>query len=125
MLKDTFFKILEFSNEGNKDVFKVEINQQHKIFEGHFPGNPVVPGVCLFQMVKECIEVKEAKKLQLSKAKEIKFLSIVNPQLNNVLHIEIIPGMEEDGLLPYNIVVYDGTNVCLKMKSAFAVSSYQ
>jgi 3-hydroxyacyl-[acyl-carrier-protein] dehydratase len=67
----------------------VEINPDHPIFEGHFPEIPVVPGVCMMQMVKELVEDFIGQKLRLSKAEHLKFLTIINPRENKLLQVDI------------------------------------
>ena len=44
MLLDDFFKIINLQQKENTFKAELEINAAHKIFEGHFPGQPVTPG---------------------------------------------------------------------------------
>ncbi|MGD1320559.1 3-hydroxyacyl-ACP dehydratase [Chryseobacterium sp. 2R14A] len=55
------------------------LNKDHDIFKGHFPGNPVTPGVCMMQIVKELTEEFIGRKLFLKTASNIKFMAIINP----------------------------------------------
>ena len=55
MLINNFYKIKNIE-AGEKYVVNIEMNPAHEIYNGHFPGMPVVPGVCLTQMVKETVE---------------------------------------------------------------------
>ncbi|MCY0976412.1 3-hydroxyacyl-ACP dehydratase [Chryseobacterium wangxinyae] len=57
----------------------IKLNQDHDIFKGHFPGNPVTPGVCMMQIVKELSEEFTGKKLFLKTASNVKFMAIINP----------------------------------------------
>ena len=54
-----------------------------------FPEVPVVPGVCMMQMVKELVEDFTGQRLRLSKADHLKFLTIINPRDNKLLHVDI------------------------------------
>lgn len=58
---------------------KIKLNQDHDIFKGHFPGNPVTPGVCMMQIVKELTEEFTGEKLFLKSASNVKFMAIINP----------------------------------------------
>lgn len=120
MLLDTFFKIVNTSKEEEKTIIKVELDKDHKIYEGHFPGNPVVPGVCLIQMIKEVIEVQQQQKLRLTTADEIKFLNIVNPLTANLLDIEIKKRPNAENPLAFSIIITDGQITYLKMKAEFS-----
>jgi len=57
----------------------VNLNADHKIFDGHFPGSPVTPGVIQLQIVKEILELHLKKELQLKTMRISKFLKILNP----------------------------------------------
>ena len=57
MLLDNFYTILssEQPDETSGTVL-LELNPDHAIYQGHFPAHPVVPGVCLLQLIKESVE---------------------------------------------------------------------
>jgi len=48
------------------DIVKtdVKLNRLYQIFDGHFPGHPVLPAVCMLQMVKDVVEAHISKKNQ-------------------------------------------------------------
>lgn len=56
--------------------------QDHAIFQGHFPGQPVVPGVVMMQLVKEVLEQALEDSLQLVTASQMKFLQFIDPRQN-------------------------------------------
>lgn len=89
MLLDDFYFIKQQSSQVLEGKTKIEatlsLNKSHPIFAGHFPGQPIVPGVCMVQMVKEIMEVQLTKKLVISSASNLKFLNMLIP--NN--HIEV------------------------------------
>lgn len=52
LLKD-FYKIISLENTvDSKYKAVISINEQHDVFKGHFPGNPIMPGVCMMQIIK-------------------------------------------------------------------------
>lgn len=55
------------------------MNPGHPVYQGHFPEHPVVPGVCLLQLIKECVEDIRQQKLQVTQVSSCKFLSAINP----------------------------------------------
>ena len=73
------------------DIVKVNIrlNPLHPIFEGHFPGRPILPGVYMIQMVKEVVETWTEKKIRLVLGQDLKFLSVVNPEENTMIQMEL------------------------------------
>ncbi|HNW88369.1 MAG TPA: hydroxymyristoyl-ACP dehydratase [Bacteroidales bacterium] len=120
MLLDTFFKILSTSREEEKTVVQVELEKDHKIYEGHFPGNPVVPGVCLIQMIREVVEELQGQKLRLMAADETKFLNIVNPLTSNFLTIEVKNRPKSENPLAFSFIITDGRLTYLKMRADFS-----
>lgn len=96
----------------------VVINKSHKIFEGHFPGQPVVPGVCMIQIVKEILESHLNRELIFSAASNIKFLSVINPEVNNQLNVEILYRVFESHL-DVDAKLFLGETVFFKVKGSF------
>ena len=92
MLQNDFFNILEFKQEADSIEASLELNPSHKIFEGHFPDQPVVPGVCMMQMQKELLEKAMGRKTNLRKADHAKFLSMIDPGVNRLItaHIQFV-----------------------------------
>lgn len=56
------------------------LNPAHPIFEGHFPGDPVVPGACQLQMVEELLSHILESEYRLVNAGQIKFLTPIDPR---------------------------------------------
>jgi len=73
------------------DIVKVNIklNPLHPIFEAHFPDRPVLPGVYMMQMVKEVVEAWTDKKIRLVLGQDLKFLSVINPEENTMIQLEL------------------------------------
>ena len=54
------------------------VTADHASLPGHFPGNPVVPGVLLLDRVMHGLQ--QATGLQLSHLKQVKFISALLPE---------------------------------------------
>ncbi len=74
-----FYDILSRTTEGSQHIFQVRINGNHRVFEGHFPGNPVVPGVMTMMMVRECAEEILNKKTRFSAVSQCKYSKMIVP----------------------------------------------
>ena len=89
-LKDQFYKVLELQKVSENQILaKLEINQAHDIYKGHFPDQPIVPGVCQIQMVKELLEELIGKKLQMTNGDNIKFMGMIIPNQNPIIILEV------------------------------------
>lgn len=122
MLAGNLFHIKTMlSQEGKIDAL-LQIDASHKIFEGHFPGQPVVPGVCMMQMIKEILEKDLGKRLQLTVADQLKFLTLIDPTQTNSIQSELKYKMDEDGRIHLTAQLYNVTITYFKMKASFVVT---
>lgn len=117
MLIENLYTLDTFSNEAGKAVAAITINAGHKIFEGHFPGQPVLPGVCQLQIIKELLERATGKKLFLSEAASCKFLQMVDPAKTNVLIITIDYSVNE-AIVSANAIIKSGDAIFFKMNGS-------
>jgi len=112
----TDFYTLKSSEKSENGSFTahISLNKNHDIFKGHFPGNPVTPGVCMMQIVKELTEEFTGKKLFLKSASNVKFMAIINPfeTPDLTLQLDIKEGEEE---IKVKNVTSFGETIALKM----------
>ncbi len=120
MLHGDFFNINNLEKTGFDITADLVINAGHKIFEGHFPGQPVVPGVCMMQMVKEIIEKVIGEKTNLIRAGEMKFLAIINPKENNMIRATLKYNIEENGNMAVSATLFKESLIHFKFKGLFA-----
>jgi 3-hydroxyacyl-[acyl-carrier-protein] dehydratase len=77
---------------------KVIINAEHPLFKGHFPGQPVTPGVVLIEIIRQILSETLNKKLMLHAAKDIKFTAVVIPTNTTKLDLAIDYSIEPQGI---------------------------
>lgn len=110
-LQDNYFTIRKISYP-NSDTrhgrFKINLLADHPVYEGHFPGEPVCPGVCSLQMVKECAQLMAHEKFLISYIKQYRLLEVMAPQKNPELMVEIHLEQGEK----------EGTGIIYKMKAS-------
>ena len=119
MLLNDFFTITDTESSASEIWAALSINANHKIFEGHFPNQPIVPGVCMMQMVKEIMEHILGKKTNLVKAADMKFLAVINPQVNNLIHTSIKYSTDEDGKINITASLFKDELIHFKFKGEF------
>ena len=78
-LENDFYQIKAIQQTDKGVNFTVRLNPDHYIYAAHFPGNPITPGVCITQIVKELSEKLVQAPLFLKIMKNIKFTQIINP----------------------------------------------
>jgi 3-hydroxyacyl-[acyl-carrier-protein] dehydratase len=119
MLLNNFFTISNLQTAGFDIKVELVINGGHQIFAGHFPGQPVVPGVCMMQMVKEIMEEVLQKKSNLVKAHEMKFLAVIDPQQNNIIQAALKYTLEDNGTIAASATLFKDELIHFKFKGVF------
>ena len=87
MLIDDFYSCRDIDAGDNELSCRIVFSGAHDIFKGHFPGNPVVPGVCTMEIVKELLQRQVNKQLTLRSTGNVKFLQLVTPDVEPVINI--------------------------------------
>jgi 3-hydroxyacyl-[acyl-carrier-protein] dehydratase len=121
MLQNELFTFTGIIAQGDVVKANVTIDPTHPIFEGHFPGQPVLPGVCTTQMVKELLENHIQKKTWLVKALDIKFLAVIVPQADKLIRIELKTAATVDNLIKAEASLSDEGITLFKFKGIFEV----
>ena len=105
MLLDNYFYIEKQEKDEEGFLFLVRLNTEHPIFNGHFPGNPISPGVCNIQMIKECAERIMGCQLTLDNIKQCKFSNLIIPSSELRITISIrLQQIEGDRIKLHGII---------------------
>jgi 3-hydroxyacyl-[acyl-carrier-protein] dehydratase len=116
MLHNTFFKILKEEPAAGAVKALLSIDKDHAILKGHFPGQPVVPGVCMMQIIKELVERQTKRSLQLAGAENMKFLSVIDPNQNHEIEASV-SFSENNGIISLNASLFSGAVIFFKLKA--------
>ena len=120
MLIEGLYTVESFEKEDQTVKARVKLNAAHKVFKGHFPGNPVMPGVCMIQIIKELTEQATDKTLFLSVATNVKFMAIINPEKNDTIELTLIITEEDSIVKVKNTTTFDET-LALKLSATFTI----
>ena len=101
---------------------RIAFNKDHMVFKGHFPGNPVVPGVVQVQVLKDLLENVLEKKVFLNRTKSIKFLNVISPLEVGEVQFEIVYEQQTDNNFAVKCVVKTETQVYMKYSGSALVT---
>ncbi len=120
MILENFYTIENKSSDEDKVnyIFEIKINSKHDIFKGHFPGNPVMPGVCMMQIIKEISQSIVGQKLFMEKCSNVKFLALINPDTNPNLTLELKITNQDGKVKVRNTTKFDDT-VALRLSAQY------
>jgi 3-hydroxyacyl-[acyl-carrier-protein] dehydratase len=119
MLLNSFFTLENLTAQSNVLSAVVIIKKEHPIFEGHFPGEPIVPGVCMMQMIKEITEVSEKRKLRVQEASNMKFLSVIDPRVHETVQASVTVESRDEEIVKISASLFAGDVTFFKLKAAF------
>ncbi len=119
MLKDHLYSIVQINKKDQTLDCSIHFNASDPIFEGHFPDHPVVPGVCLVQIVRELAEIAAEFPLTLRDASQIKFLNPIDPGVNPDVFVKILLEKTETQEYRSNAIIYFKDEVFMKFKGVF------
>jgi len=105
MLRDHFFVIKERTQTPEGWVYRISLDASHPIYQAHFPNNPVTPGVCIVQMVKEMASDCCSKTFFIRVIRNVKFLSVLNPLLNKEVFVRFTCNPNEKGWYVVSAVI--------------------
>lgn len=122
MILENFYTIKskQVSEDHINYTFEIIINNKHDIFKGHFPDNPVMPGVCMMQIIKEITESTVGEKLFMEKCSNVKFLAIINPDKNPELTLELQITKIDSKVKVKNTTKFENT-VALKLSAQYQI----
>lgn len=119
VLKD-FYKVLSEEKTGDaKYNFRILVNANHEVFKGHFPGNPIMPGVCMIQIIKELSESITKSSLIIQTLSNVKFMALINPETNPELRLELDITTTEDDLVKVKNTTYFNDTTALKLSNVY------
>ena len=81
-LLNEYYRIDNIEADDNDTLFGIALLPGYGAYAGHFPGNPVSPGVCNIQMIKECAERLAGKRLFLAAITRCRFSAVLTPPVS-------------------------------------------
>ncbi len=106
--------LYEITGSTGEGVFEVRLNPDHDIFRGHFPGNPVLPGICSLMIVRECASRMAGLPLTYACVGESKFLSAITPEAELSIALKVTG---EGGVYTLSATICSEYTTMLKLKA--------
>ena len=124
MLQESFYQTKAFIAIPGPDdrmevVSTMEFIDSHEIFSGHFPGNPIVPGVCMVQIIIELVSKALARPVKLVRCDNLKFLRLIRPEAARGIEARIIITSGADEGNSVSATFHDGHDFCTRFKGYF------
>lgn len=121
MLLNDLYTVEQSDRDPDGTAFTViiRINPLHDVFKGHFPGNPILPGVCIIQIMKEILIAQHGGRLCFTNLDSIKFLSVIDPGQNSLLRFDAKMKGTANGSISFNASLCSESVVFCRIKGDF------
>jgi len=121
MLIENLFNIINKQKIAEGEfLINFNCNSKHIIFEGHFPTEPILPGVCMVQFVRESIEMLYNKKIKLISSKTVKFIHIIGPRIEQNLVLELKINYTDNNVYETRAIIKNDTTTFFQMRGNYA-----
>ena len=118
MLIENYYKINDIIAGTEKTLFIISLKPDCNVYKGHFPGNPISPGVCNVQMIKECAELIVGKPLFMHNLQHCRLTTLITPLAYPQVEVTIFMEKKAD---VYQLKATIGKNeeIYLQLKAEF------
>ncbi len=103
----------------------LEIIPTMLVFDGHFPGAPVLPGIIQLQIIRKLLEKHFNTPLQLQQITKAKMAKMILP--NDIVDLEVtwfpLPKAPQNNPLPLKALFKKEGNLLTRLQLAFKQSS--
>ena len=90
LLENKFYKVLsEERGEGLSAKYHEAILPECNVYDGHFPGDPVCPGVCNIETIKECAILLCGEQLRYSTIKQCRLTALATPTVCPEVDVQV------------------------------------
>ena len=121
-LKNNYYKQLEVCHQDVATViYHVALLPDCNVYRGHFPDEPVCPGVCNMQMIKECTEEFVGKQLHQTSVKQCRLTALMTPaECPDVnVRIDVLSASEQSFTIKASI--YDHKQIYMEYRGEMTV----
>ncbi|MDL2227603.1 beta-hydroxyacyl-ACP dehydratase [Odoribacter sp. OttesenSCG-928-L07] len=123
MLINDFFSITNYSHTDYSADFKICLNNNHAIYQAHFPNYPITPGVCTIQIAKELFNFLKQSESTIKKIKNLKFTHPLIPTTHSEVNFHLIwEDIDDENLTRIKVVVKKDDIIFSKMNMQLMIT---
>ncbi len=127
-LRNNLYIVTDRTVDGLSARYTLQLQPSCFIYQAHFPGEPITPGVCIVQIGKELVDdLLQTKGMsghtEIAKVKNVKFLSVLSPETTTsvVYDIKKVEVSEDKREIKVQIVVTDSEEAKAKISLVLKV----
>lgn len=115
MIDGSFYTIV-----GTYDTDPLHIRREivfcmdHVIFKAHFPDDPIVPGVCTLEIIRQLVTEVVGGEIRIPTVKNMKFLNLMTPAEGKVFTFDIQLVEQSETLFSAKTTISDPETIVVK-----------
>lgn len=125
LLENRFYKILQKETDGTTGLFTVAILPDCDVYKGHFPNDPVCPGVCNIETIKECAMVLTGKELRIKTIKQCRLTAIATPSVCPEVTVNVTATPSNDNTYTVLATIKDNAQTYMEYKGTMEYQDRQ
>ena len=87
-MKDYYHIVSQQISDDNA-TFVVVLNPNCAVYKGHFPSQPIAPGACSIEMIRQCASMAMGHEVRLSRIIQCKFTLLLVPDKDQELRLQL------------------------------------
>ncbi len=109
------------TRDAGSAMLDLKVFADSPVFGGHFPGNPVLPGVVMVEAVRRALQDVLGREYHLDTAHHIKFLAVLNPYETPLARLSLTwqAVKEENETVAIEARIFSESTVYFKMKGVY------
>lgn len=116
MLENDYYKINSYEANEEQALFHLALLADCKVYQGHFPGHAVSPGVCNIEMVKECAEKVTGHKLSILTVGKCRLTAVLSPAICPFPDVNVSWKQLDERLYAVTATIDDAQRNYMKLK---------
>jgi len=120
LFKDTLYTIEQLHIHEDTINVQIVLEGTHRIFEGHFPSNPILPGVVQIEIIRELLQLLKEQEVRLSHMANCKHLSIIDPREHAHISLQIKGYNSQNETINIRASIFSDDRLFTKMSATFS-----
>ncbi len=120
MLISNYYTIQHHTRQDEVDIFYVSLNGDCEVYKGHFPNEPISPGVCNIQMIKECLECVLGYPVLLHTIQQCRLTTLITPVTCPQLDVRIQIKQQDNERIVFTATLGQAEHTYLELKAEAA-----
>jgi 3-hydroxyacyl-[acyl-carrier-protein] dehydratase len=119
---ESLFSVKKLELNDGEILAVVVLNEDCEIFKAHFPSDPITPGVCQLNLLKDLLyQAYPQKTFTLQTASQIKFVEALRPAKSREIQVQIQTTFTDESM-SISSSIFDDKQIFLKAKINYAIS---